>query len=107
MQFETLDTYLSHRETALSHARDELAEIKSKHANCEKTTNFMENQLADKDQLIARLEKQRNRLEKEKEDEAGSATSIRKNNEAKIETLDKQLEEKEAREILFYLLPNL
>eukprot|EP00794_Sanderia_malayensis_P007219 gene7219-8027_t len=89
-KYEKLDTYLSHRETALSHARDELAEIKSKHLNCTSTINFMESQIADKDQLIARLEKQRNRLEKEKDDEVANANSCKDN----IETLNRQLQDK-------------
>ena len=94
-QYETLDTYLSHRETALSHARDELNEVKSKHASCTTTISFMENQIADKDQLIARLEKQRNRLEKEKEEEVQSAIRSKDDNEAKSSSLNTLVEEKE------------
>ena len=93
-QYETLDTYLSHRETALSHARDELNEIKSKHASCTTTISFMENQISDKDQLIARLEKQRNRLEREKEEEVQNAVRNKDDNETKSSSLAALVEEK-------------
>ena len=55
----------------------------------------MENQIADKDQLIARLEKQRNRLEKEKEEEAQNAMKNKDDNENKSASLNKLVEEKE------------
>jgi len=93
-KYETLDTYLSHRETALSHARDELNEIKSKHASCTTTISFMENQITDKDQLIARLEKQRNRLEREKEEEVQNAVRNKDDNETKNSSLAALVEEK-------------
>ena len=86
---------MSHRETALSHARDELNEIKSKHASCTTTISFMENQISDKDQLIARLEKQRNRIEKEKEEEVQNAMRNKDDKDAKSSALATLVEEKE------------
>lgn len=55
----------------------------------------MESQIADKDQLISRLEKQRNRLEKEKEEEGQNATKCKDESEAKSASFDKVVEEKE------------
>lgn len=61
----------------------------------------MENQIADKDQLISRLEKQRNRLEKEKEEEIQNATKAKDDSEAKTTSLDKVLEEKEVSSLVY------
>ena len=103
LQYDALEGYLSHRETALSHARDELNDVKSKHANCTTTIKFMENQIADKDQLISRLEKQRNRLEKEKEEETSNLSNNKEQNEAKVTSLATQVEEKEVHLVAKYI----
>ena len=57
----------------------------------------MESQIADKDQLTSRLEKQRNRLEKEKEDEVSHVNCNKEQIDVKVEALNKQIEEKDVR----------
>ncbi len=57
----------------------------------------MESQITDKDQLISRLEKQRNRLEKEKEDEVSNVNTQKD----QIEVLNKQSEDKDVSESVF------
>ena len=64
----------------------------------------MENQISDKDQLIARLEKQRNRLEKEKEEEVQNALRNKDDKEAKSSNLATLVEEKE---VIFIIISPL
>ena len=90
-QYEKLDKYLTERENALELCRDELKGVKNANRDLRLEKDNLENQLFEQKSTVDRLEKQKDRFTRPKEDIA--LVSAHNELKAKHEEMNKQIQE--------------
>ena len=104
LQYEKLDTYLSERENALELCRDELKGVKTANRDLRVEVDNLENQLFEQKSTVERLEKQKDRFTRSKEDVA--LVTAHNELKKKYEDAQKELQTLQVNEYFFIMYLN-